>query len=144
MQKIMVLRGLPGSGKTTIAKMLCNMNDDLKRLNRDDFRWMLDGYSHDQVLEDVVSDMFYSGIHSLIAHGFSVIIDNMNLRNKDIKKYRELAEFYELPLEITVIDTPLEECIRRDSLREKPVGEEKIREMAKAFYSSIRKNNSGI
>jgi predicted kinase len=27
------------------------------------------------------------------------------------------------------MDTPLDECIRRDSLREKPVGEERIREM---------------
>jgi len=62
---------------------------------------------------------------------FNVIIDNLNVRERDIKGFLKI-----LPENVNVIywafETPLEVCIKRNSLRDKPVGVEVIEE--KYFY----------
>ena len=45
MKKVLVLKGIPASGKSTYAKQLVKDNPGMyKRINRDDLRHMLDGY----------------------------------------------------------------------------------------------------
>lgn len=42
MQKVIVLKGLPASGKSTWAKNLVLKDSTYKRINKDDLRAMLD------------------------------------------------------------------------------------------------------
>jgi predicted kinase len=47
-------------------------------------------------------------------------------------------------LEMIDLDTPLEECIRRDALREKPVGEAVIRGMYERYLAPGELGKDGV
>lgn len=44
MSKLIILQGIPGSGKTTYARQFCKDHDNYVRVNRDDIRNMLGEY----------------------------------------------------------------------------------------------------
>ena len=59
-----------------------------------------------------------------------VIVDDTNLSKRAIDHWEWIAGVTYSDIEFIKIDTDIEECIRRDSLRANPVGEEAIRKMA--------------
>jgi hypothetical protein len=67
----------------------------------------------------------------------SVIVDDTNLHPKHAERIREIVAGYYPEVEIVIDDSflavPLEECIRRDSKREKPVGKDVIIGMYNQF-----------
>lgn len=136
-RKVLILQGLQGSGKTTVAKELVRSNPGLwRRVNRDDIRAMIQQSHWTKVAEKLVRKIRNSIILDCLDMGYNVIVDDTNIRGFNISDIRALVGDY-AEVEVRVIDTPLEECIRRDSLREKPVGEEIIRkteEEWKAHY----------
>lgn len=126
---VRVLTGLPGSGKSTVAKQLPGL-----RVNLDDLRVMMGwtspaSWSKDK--EAVAIETMMSMIEAAVEGGNDVVVDNTHLtaRLPGIMRRRVggRASFQVLSL----LDTPIEECIRRDSERDKPVGESAIRKMAK-------------
>jgi predicted kinase len=66
----------------------------------------------------------------LLLLGYSIIIDDVNFNPKHIQCIRHLAQCHCTQIRIIDIDTPIEECIRRDMMRDHPVGEARIRELA--------------
>jgi predicted kinase len=113
-----VTRGLPGSGKTTYAKRWVS-EDTLhrSRLNRDDLRETMHGGAHGYVreLENAVSFAHKGAVRTLLLAGRDVITDDMNLQNKQLKAWMELAN--EVGAGFAVVDltnVPLETCIERD------------------------------
>ena len=58
MKQVIILRGLPASGKSTYAKSLVKANpNNYKRINRDDMREMLDGYHFSKSNEKFVKKL---------------------------------------------------------------------------------------
>lgn len=91
-QEILILHGIPASGKSSYALDLITKNPNFKKISRDDFRMMLDNYSHNPALENVINKMIDSAIKTLLKAGYSLVIDNTNLREsyiKDILKIRD-------------------------------------------------------
>jgi len=85
--------------------------------------------------EDLVTDIEDSVIYEAIGDGYSVVVDATNL--KGLIRFQSIINMY-YPYNIyaeekSFLDISLEECIRRDSLREEPVGEEVIRGMVKKY-----------
>lgn len=139
MSKLIITRGLSGSGKTTWAKDFCAADiSNRHRVNRDDLRSMLfGGYQHGHEFEVTVTKIQQDSIRTLLRRGHTVVVDDTNLALKHARQFSKIA--FEEGAEFDVIDhflqVPLEECIARDAARDslKRVGEKVIRAQYERF-----------
>lgn len=147
MSKIIFTRGIQGSGKSTWAKEWVEEDPKQRiRINFDEMRLMLGGgYGGYWVPRreeyGLLDDMLKALLTKAIAMDIDVVIDNMNLNEKSVRRVQEFcnetfARFLDenphaknSDLEFRFVDfkTPLEECIARDAQREYPIGEQVIR-----------------
>lgn len=128
-QELLILRGLQGSGKSTFARKWVAEDPDWRfRVNRDDLRKqgydMLWGLSHH--MEENVTLAEYAIAEDSLKAGLSVVIDATNLRARVVREWYALANKLGVPVRVHDIDVPLEECIARDKVRDKKVGEDVI------------------
>lgn len=98
-QKIIVLRGISGSGKTTFCTKFLKDNPDYVRVNRDEFRHMIACTGNNLLpreLENLITNMQHSCILESLNLGKNVIIDNTNLKKEYLEdillKYNHLAD----------------------------------------------------
>lgn len=139
MKKVIILKGLPASGKSTYAKQLIFNNPGVyKRVNKDDLRSMLDDGKWSKHNEQFVLKLRDKIIIDSLQEGKHVIVDDTNLHPKHEQNIRDLVKEMEVKIDVITFDTPIEECIERDLKRTKSVGEKVIRDMYKQF---IRKPN---
>lgn len=132
MGKIYVLRGLPASGKSTKAKELFEEGKNF-RVNRDLLREMMHFGKYSTLTEREIMNVEKMIVQYALMYDFDVIIDDTNLKDKTIQMWRDVIGYNphkNHEIEIINMDTSIEECISRDSKRDKPVGEETIRKMA--------------
>lgn len=128
MAKLTIVRGLPGSGKTTWAKA----QPDAWRVNRDDIRAMYTGvwdYGHNS-MENLVTVLQKQLIVELLVRGVHVIVDDTNLDWRHVQMLIGLARSVrDVSVQVEVkefLHVPVEECIRRDAARLNPVGSDVI------------------
>ena len=145
MKKIIILRGIPASGKSTYAKKLVIDNPGMyKRINRDDLRNMLDAYHFSKSNEKFVKKTRDFLIQSSLESGKHVIVDDTNISDTNIVRIEQLAKEHtsdsghDVKIEIKVFDIELSEAIARDKKREKPVGEKVVRKMHRQFYGETK------
>lgn len=144
--KLLVLKGLPASGKSTYAKTL--EEQGWVRSNKDDIR--LDerlfpqGYNYkNKGHEKRVIRERNRIVTEALQSGKDVVVDDTNLNPIHIKDLATLAKQYSAIFEIddSFLKVPLQECIDRDRKREKSVGASVIREM---FHRYIKKPATAI
>ena len=150
MKKIILCRGIQGSGKSTWAKKyVLEDSENRVRFNNDDIRNMLGKYWVPD-RENIVKDIKDAFLRSSMSYGYDIVIDNMNLNPKELEYYnRILSEWnnpkgthsdeYRPKYEIETKDffIPLQECIDRDAKRENPIGEETIRKTYEKYKNII-------
>lgn len=137
MPEVLILQGLPGSGKTTLALETIQADPRWRRVNRDDLRAML-GVPYSPANEALVARARDTLIAQCLLLGYSVIVDDTNLQEHAVNQIKAVAVPFGADIRLCLMPTPIEECIRRDSLRPRPVGEARIREMAAAAGLSGR------
>lgn len=140
MQKVIMTKGLPASGKTTWAKQ-----QKLKRINKDDLRAMLDNGEWSKKNENMILEARNVIIRACLRYGYSVIVDDTNLAPKHEKEIRSIAESCGASFEVKdFTDVPLEECLRRDKKRPNYVGETVIMDMYNRYlkppYNPLHNN----
>lgn len=143
MKKVIMMRGLPGSGKSTYAKQLvAEAPNTYKRINRDDLRAMFDNGHFTKGNEKFVKQVRDILIIKALEEGKHVIVDDTNLSSTNETRVRQLVHEFNkthndtVQVEVVEITTPLEECIARDAKRPNPVGAKRIREMHRQFYAT--------
>lgn len=135
MKKVIILKGLPASGKSTWAKKLMADNPGVyKRVNKDDLRAMLDGSKWSKDNEKFVLDVRDSIIIAALNDGKHVIVDDTNLASKHEDRIRQLVGGI-AQVEIKEFDESPEVCIKRDLLRPVSVGERVIMQMYDQFVA---------
>lgn len=143
MKTILILKGLPASGKSTYAKeLVAKQPGSWKRINKDDLRAMLDLSHHSKGNEKFVLKTRDWLITQALEDGKHVVIDDTNLAPKHEARIRNLAKEYtntsgsQITVKVKFFDVELEECIRRDLNRPKSVGEKAIRKMWKQYIAN--------
>jgi predicted kinase len=117
--RLVILRGLPASGKTTWAKAwVAQDRPNRVRVNKDDLRAMVDnGVFIEGVTELRVVAARDILVKGLMARGLSVVVDDTNLRNFHVRKLAKLAHEGCWEWEIQNFDTDVDDCCKRDLLR---------------------------
>ena len=137
---VVLLRGVPGSGKSTAALQLMNdFPDQFVRVNRDDIRMMMFGeywFSGDDAntKEKAVTQVEHSLIKSAIKAGKRPLVDATNLNPQSVKSLLRLSGAHGMSVDHIDFEVSQEEAIKRDAGRAKKVGEDVI----KKFF---QKNN---
>lgn len=129
--------GLPGCGKTTLAREYVAANPHTVRINRDDIRYMLWGiYFGPPIDERTVTQVQFAMISAALNAWHDVYVDDTNLSAKVRRKLTDLAEYNGAKIRwVDLTDVPLETCIARDAARDRQVGEDVIRDMHKRYLS---------
>jgi predicted kinase len=134
MRKIILTKGLPGSGKTTWAKEYQRQNPDTVLVSKDDLRAMLHSgiYSHGR--ERFVLDTRDGIVIKALERGHEVIVHDTNLNPVHETQMKRIAEMLPWKGQCEVVikdftDIPIEVCIERDLKRPNSVGEKVIRTM---------------
>jgi len=138
-----ITRGLPGSGKTTLAEeMVRNSNGALRRVNRDDTRRMMYcGVPWSKERESITVAVRDNIINTLLQLNVDVICDDTNLAEYHVELLHGLAYNNDALFQIiNLLDVPLDLCIKRDKERGaaggREVGETVIRSMHAQYCSS--------
>lgn len=150
MKKVILTRGLPGSGKTYWAKsVLQNEPGKWKRVNKDDLRAMLDNSKWSRDNEKFVVELRDQIIRQAMTHGVNIIVDDTNFNpaheekiqqivkvNNEMNKELDGQEDYEVEIK-DFTNVTLDECLQRDKLRLNSVGEKVIRDMYNKYIRKI-------
>lgn len=119
-QEMIITIGVAGCGKSTWAKkhVAEDKTNMTVRVNKDDLRKML-GVKFSKDNELIVERSQKCVIRQYLSAGYSVIVDNTHLDKKHIQEMREIAQMYEVPMEIKEFrDVPLEVCLERNFARD--------------------------
>ncbi len=147
MPKLLILKGLPASGKSTYAKQLVE-KENFKRVNKDDLRAMLDNSKWSKTNEKMVLSVRDHIVVTALTGGHSVVVDDTNLAPGHVPHLTALVkDIPDVTIEEKFFDTPLAECIRRDLARPESVGKKVIRRMyegVKELYVAQYKENPNL
>lgn len=132
--------GIPGSGKSTVAKKL--EAQGFRRFSADDIREELYGNANIQGDYAKVFGTFFNRLETCLElEEVDIVIDNTNLRYKDRKELRLLANAYRKhTTETWFVDVPLKVCLKRNKQRERHVDEEVILK----FFNRQEENRGSI
>jgi len=119
MSKLLILKGLPASGKSTYAKEL--VAKGWKRVNKDDLRAMIDDSNWSREKEKYILNIEKFVVAHFLAEGLNVVVDDTNFGHESA--WTNLASQEGCESEIKFFDTPVMECVARDAKRgDKSVG----------------------
>lgn len=135
--EIKLMRGLPASGKSTIAHDWVADDPDWRiRVNRDDLRQQMYnkfwGLTHHQ--EQTVSLMEEAMVRAAVNAKISVVVDATHLKAKFVKRWYDVANSLGVDIHVQDVDTPLEKCLEWNEKRERTVDPEVIKDMHRRFF----------
>ena len=147
MDKIILCRGIPGSGKTTWTKNYCKEHPNTIRVNRDDIRAMFN-IKWSKEIERIVIESELNIIGTALYNGMNIVIDDVSNLNSItieriislVQKINSLRKHNNYDIEYQDFFIPLNTCIERDSKRENPIGAEIITNTYNKYKDIIETN----
>jgi len=134
MPELIMLVGLPGSGKTTYLK---THPQNAVRLSLDDFRFLMTGKDFHPPFEPSVHAWVEQTGRYLLSQGYSILIDATSVRKSLRVKWTRLAKEYGATTKAIWLDTPYFTCVERNAGRDRKVPEEVIRRMSEDFEEPV-------
>jgi predicted kinase len=125
-QRIVVLIGLPGSGKSTYLERL-----GVTALSSDAVRQLLADDPNDQSIHPRVFATLRYLLRQRLAIGRPVTyLDATHLTPGERRPYIRIAAAYDCEVEALFFDVPVEVCLERNRRRDRVVPEEAVHRMA--------------
>ena len=129
---LILLVGIPGSGKTTYAEKYIKDHPDTVHLSSDKIREELWGNEATQGDNSQVFSLMQSRAIEALNNGQNVVYDATNITRKDRSYIIALCPKF-VKIECHIVWAPIETCIERDAARDRTVGKEVIDRMLKRF-----------
>lgn len=133
MSKLIVLVGLPGSGKSEYAKML--EKEGYIICSSDQMREELFGDEKDQDHNAEVFQKLHEKIYNLLRGGYDVVYDACNINSKRRKQYLDSLRGINCIKEAHVIATPYDMVLEQNANRDRVVPKEVIDRMYKNWQT---------
>ncbi len=141
MRKLILLRGIPASGKSTFIK-----NNKLEKytVSSDNIRLLYNAPKTNILGEEYITQdknrkvwkLIFELVESRMRDGETTIVDATHLSNKTLKRYVQLANKYRYDINVVSFEEKLEICIQRDKNRGyRRVGLEVINKMYDSFLN---------
>jgi len=135
--KIIVLQGVPASGKSTEAERLVKENNKYVIVSRDAIREAAGEYWVPE-REDYVSEIEEFQVRAAIKNKFTPIIDATNLNPKTIEKWKTLSQELGVDIEFNLFDVDFVTALVRDKQREqegkRAVGEKVLKRFFYKYF----------
>jgi len=118
MHKVMIMRGLPGSGKSHAAKFIKSLNPDHTIICSADDYWLDEegNYNFNPKLLPVAhASCLKSFLEELQKDTKTIIVDNTNIKCHEYTPYAALAIVFGYEVEVLKVNTSFETCAGRQT-----------------------------
>jgi predicted kinase len=141
LKRIILLVGVPASGKSTLARKLVERG--YQSICADTIRAELYGNEIEQGDPMKVFEIFFERLEKLLLGGLDVVVDNTNLKVPYRKEITDRAQkFGYEDIQFWVLDVPLDVCIARNSARERKIENDILTNMYHQFDRNGRPKRS--
>lgn len=151
MKKLLVLRGLPASGKSTYAVKWVNEDPEHRlRISQDSIRMMFGKYwLEDKVQlkkrESITNNINMELLKQCMFNQFDIVLDNINLNIRTLSSIEDYVSYFNMKfvdlkaykIEYKFFKEPLNVLINRDSKRDKSVGADVITNLYNKYYAIV-------
>lgn len=135
---LIVLQGIPGSGKTTYAKRLVHDNPNIDYYSSDDLRVEMFGNIDDQSHNGELFNELQKRIKNSLISGHDVIFDATNINSNRRMNFLKDIKNIDCYKKIIVMAIPFEVCLRRNWSRERKIPDEVITRMYKSWQTPAK------
>lgn len=129
-----IMIGIPGSGKTTFCKEHVAVNPEAVHISSDKIREELWGDAAVQGDNHQVFALMHQRVLEALNNGHDVLYDATNVTRKDRASIISICPAF-AKVEAHIVWAPIEECIKRDAVRERSVGKAVIDKFLKRFQA---------
>ena len=146
-QHVTLTIGISASGKTTKANEIINSNKSNPsgyiNVNRDDLRFSLFGftswadYKFSKTREAFITKSQFDTATLAISLGMNVIVSDTNLSKKTRDKWKAFCKDQGVDYRELIVDTPVEECQKRNAVRANGIDPSVIYDQHKRFLEQF-------
>ena len=156
MKTLLVLQGLPASGKSTYAVNWVNEDPEHRlRINQDLIRRMFGKYWLEDKIqlkkrESITSNITMELLKQSMFNQFDIVLDNMNLNSKILGTIENYVNYFNIKypdlqaykIEYKLFKEPLQTLIDRDSKRDISVSANVITNLYNRYYDIVNCTDS--
>lgn len=135
--RVIVMMGIPGSGKSTHAKKMLATDQIHNVICPDDIREELTGDAANQNRNQEVFEIAHERLRSALERDEGVVFDATNLTYKAQDAIRNVCEPFNATMELHIMCVPYEVCVERNKARDRVVPEHAMERMTKQFLDSF-------
>ena len=140
MQKVIILRGIPASGKSTHSKKLLKNNSNMVRINMDYLRVMLRNTVYDLDYEALVKVTRLQIFKELLKTNYDIVIDSCNVDFELLKTLIIAIPVFDVDIKVVTFEISPEVAKKRNLER----GGEVTNDIIDRAYLSLEKDNDKV
>lgn len=140
-QKLVILRGAPASGKTTICKNIRDINKNIVWLSVDGIKPIFSEFKNETLEQSNKASLIM--LDYLLGEGYSVIYDGIFKRPEHLRQAEEVAKKRNIPFVVFQLESSLKTLQEREKVRDgvkhglwKPLGDD----LVAGLYQKVQEN----